>query len=291
MPRRRRPTGRCWCCRSRPGRGASSPAAHKQAQQCAGHKALPPVLLPGAFIGVPPVAGLIAQARSTVSIIPDRNGPPTRPPTTPPTTVSSADPAIMPKTASAVPGRKPSTQRMPDLYSGHRSRPSSSKKRAMPTLRPWIGVSFVSFDMTRFPFSADFSAKVLTAVSREVLLSFVTKRKKQRKVPLLRCSGPRLRGCTPLRTPKRRSRDPWAKRKQYYFSFLTPMVPLRFEIRVFPRTPAVFNGCYVGAAYMPPATYRGNPSTGNHRTLRRGGLRPPLPLSSTTRSRQSVEGS
>ena len=33
---------------------------------------------------------------------------------------------------------------------------------------------------------------------------------------------PRLRGCTPLRTPKRRSRDPWAKRKQYYFSFLTP---------------------------------------------------------------------
>ena len=37
------------------------PAAHKKAQQCAGHKALPPVLLPGAFIGVPPVAGLIAQ--------------------------------------------------------------------------------------------------------------------------------------------------------------------------------------------------------------------------------------
>ena len=43
-----------------------------------------------------------------------------------------------------------------------------------------------------------------------------------------------------------------------------------------PRTPAVFNGCSVGAAYMPPATYRGNPSTGNHRTLRRGGLPPSL---------------
>ena len=33
---------------------------------------------------------------------------------------------------------------------------------------------------------------------------------------------PRLRGCTPLRTPKRRSQRARAKRKQYYFSFLTP---------------------------------------------------------------------
>ena len=43
-----------------------------------------------------------------------------------------------------------------------------------------------------------------------------------------RQAGPRLRGYTPLRTPKRRSRDPWAKRKQYYFSFLTPMGPAPF---------------------------------------------------------------
>ena len=38
---------------------------------------------------------------------------------------------------------------------------------------------------------------------------------------------PRLRGCTPLRTPKRRSEGAGAKRKQYYFSFLTPPNPRR----------------------------------------------------------------
>ena len=32
----------------------------------------------------------------------------------------------------------------------------------------------------------------------------------------------------------------------------------------------------VGAGHARPATYRGNPSTGNHRTLRRGGLPPSL---------------
>ena len=37
-----------------------------------------------------------------------------------------------------------------------------------------------------------------------------------------RQAGPRLRGCTPLRTPKRKSEGAGAKRKQYYFSFLTP---------------------------------------------------------------------
>ena len=52
------------------------------------------------------------------------------------------------------------------------------------------------------------------------------------------CSGPRLRGCTPLRTPKRKSEGAGAKRKQYYFSFLTPP-PLPPPLsRVFPRTPA-----------------------------------------------------
>ena len=50
-----------------------------------------------------------------------------------------------------------------------------------------------------------------------------------------------------------------------------------------PRTPDADNGCFVGAAYMPPATYRGNPSTGKGE-----GCRPPLPLSSTSRLRQSV---
>ena len=37
-----------------------------------------------------------------------------------------------------------------------------------------------------------------------------------------RQAGPRLRGCTPLRTPIRKSEGAGAKRKQYYFSFLTP---------------------------------------------------------------------
>ena len=43
------------------------------------------------------------------------------------------------------------------------------------------------------------------------------------------------------------------------------------------RTPAGVNGRFVGAAYMPPAAYRGNPSTGKGE-----GCRPPLPLSSAT---------
>ncbi len=50
-----------------------------------------------------------------------------------------------------------------------------------------------------------------------------------------------------------------------------------------PRTPAGVNGCSVGAAYMPPAAYRGNPSTGKGE-----GCRPPLPLSSATHLWQSV---
>ena len=102
---------------------------------------------------------------------------------------------------------------------------------------------------------------------------------KERTKENCRCfdaADPRLRGCTPLRTPKRRSEGAGAKRKQYYFSFLTPP-PLPPPLsRAFPRTPDVFNGCFVGAAYMPPATYRGNPSTGNLRPLQRGGLPPSL---------------
>ena len=37
-----------------------------------------------------------------------------------------------------------------------------------------------------------------------------------------RQAGPRLRGCTPLRTPIRKSEGPMAKRTQYYCPFLTP---------------------------------------------------------------------
>ena len=64
---------------------------------------------------------------------------------------------------------------------------------------------------------------------------------KERTKENCRCfdaADPRLRGCTPLRTPKRKSEGPGAKRKQYYFSFLTPP-PLPPPLsRVFPRTPA-----------------------------------------------------
>ena len=74
-----------------------------------------------------------------------------------------------------------------------------------------------------------------------------------------------------------------AKRTQYYCPFLTPSaLPPRLT-REFPRTPAGVNSSAVGAAYMPPATYRGNPSTGKG-----PGCRPPSPLSSTSRLRQSV---
>ena len=109
---------------------------------------------------------------------------------------------------------------------------------------------------------------------------------KERTKENCRCfdaADPRLGGCTPPRPPKRKSEGAGAKRKQYYFSFLTPP-PLPPPLsRVFPRTPDVFNGCFVGAAYMPPATYRGNPSTGNHPPTAKGeGCRPPLPLSSAT---------
>ena len=100
---------------------------------------------------------------------------------------------------------------------------------------------------------------------------------KERTKENCRCfdaADPRLGGCTPLRTPKRKSEGAGAKRTQYYCPFLTPP-PLPPPLsRVFPRTPAGVNGSSVGAAYMPPATYRGNPSTGKGE-----GCRPPLPLS------------
>ena len=74
-----------------------------------------------------------------------------------------------------------------------------------------------------------------------------------------------------------------AKRTQYYCPFLTPSALPPLLSREFPRTPAGGNSSAVGAAYMPPATYHGNPSTGKG-----PGCRPPLPLSSTSRLRQSV---
>ena len=51
---------------------------------------------------------------------------------------------------------------------------------------------------------------------------------KERTKENCRCfdaADPRPRGSTPLGTPKRRSQRARAKRKQYYFSFLTPAPP------------------------------------------------------------------
>ena len=66
---------------------------------------------------------------------------------------------------------------------------------------------------------------------------------KERTKENCRCcdaADPRLRGCTPLRTPKRKSEGAGAKRKQYYFSFLTPP-PLP------PLLSRVLRGCERGA--------------------------------------------
>ena len=56
---------------------------------------------------------------------------------------------------------------------------------------------------------------------------------------------PRLRGCTPLRTPIRKSEGPMAKRTQYYCPFLTPSALPPLLSREFPRTPA-------GGRWRPP---------------------------------------
>ena len=126
---------------------------------------------------------------------------------------------------------------------------------------------------------------------------------------------PRLRGCTPLRTPIRKSEGAGAKRKQYYFSFLTPPPPPPPLSRVFPRTPA-------GGRGRPPCQRVTPHSVGRCRGATEGsgpeglsplgdwgiptglasppvngqplahckgaGCRPPLPLSFATHSQQSV---
>ena len=108
---------------------------------------------------------------------------------------------------------------------------------------------------------------------------------KERTKENCRCfdaADPRLGGCTPLRTPKRKSEGAGAKRKQYYFSFLTPP-PLPPPLsRVFPRTPAGVNGSSVGAAYCRPQP------TAATRQRERGGLPPSLAPLVRKFSQQSV---
>ena len=71
-------------------------------------------------------------------------------------------------------------------------------------------------------------------------------------------ADPRLGGCTPPRPPKRKSEVSAAKRTQYYCPFLTPPSLPPLLSRVFPRTPAVFNGCFPSRAQPAKASpYRG----------------------------------
>ena len=122
---------------------------------------------------------------------------------------------------------------------------------------------------------------------------------KERTKENCRCfdaADPRLRGCTPLRTPKRRSEGAGAKRKQYYFSFLTPPPLPPLLSRVFPRTPAGGRGrppCQRGLSPLGdwgiPTGLASPPVNGQPPANCKGaGCRPPSPLSFATHSQQSV---
>ena len=92
-----------------------------------------------------------------------------------------------------------------------------------------------------------------TAVSRK--LAFFWQQKKARKENCRCCDAadPRLRGCTPLRTPIRKSEGAGAKRTQYYCPFLTPPSLPPLLSREFPRTPAGGRGrppCQRGLAAL-----------------------------------------
>ena len=131
---------------------------------------------------------------------------------------------------------------------------------------------------------------LLAAAPRE--LAFFWQQKKARKENC-RCfdaADPRLGGCTPPRPPKRKSEGAGAKRKQYYFSFLTPPPLPPLLSRAFPRTPA-------GGRERPPCQ-RGLSPLGDWGIptglasppahCKGAGCRPPLPLSFATHSQQSV---
>ena len=141
---------------------------------------------------------------------------------------------------------------------------------------------------------------------------------KERTKENCRCfdaADPRLRGCTPLRTPKRRSQRARAKRKQCYFSFLTPAPSAPFVNSGVPPNPRrgereaplskgdsplrgemsrsdrgararrAGRASGLGDSDGPCATTRSRSIT---RQLEEAGCRPPLPLSCTTHLWQSV---
>ena len=141
---------------------------------------------------------------------------------------------------------------------------------------------------------------------------------KERTKENCRCfdaADPRPRGCTPLGTPKRRSQRARAKRKQYYFSFLTPAPSAPFVNSGVPPNPRrgerkaplskgdsplrgemsrsdrgararrAGRASGLGDSDGPCATTRSRSIT---RQLEGAGCRPPLPLSCTTHLWQSV---
>ena len=114
---------------------------------------------------------------------------------------------------------------------------------------------------------------------------------KERTKENCRCfdaADPRLGGCTPPSPPKRRSEVSAAKRTQYYCPFLTPPSLPPLLSREFPPTPAAGNSRPSGPgmpAPQPTVATRQRATTAHYEGA---GCRPPLPLSSATRSRQSV---
>ena len=109
---------------------------------------------------------------------------------------------------------------------------------------------------------------------------------KERTKENCRCfdaADPRLRGCTPLRTPIRKSEGPMAKRTQYYCPFLTPSALPPLLSREFPRTPAggdrgplVKGGLAASAAWGIPTGCASPPVPGQPPPTKRAGLPPSL---------------
>ena len=140
------------------------------------------------------------------------------------------------------------------------------------------------------------SAKPGTAVPRKLAFFWQQKKACKENCRCCECSGPRLRGCTPLRTPIRKSEGPMAKRTQYYCPFLTPSALPPLLSREFPQTPA-------GGRWRPPCQRGAGRVSGlgdsdglcvaahSRATSAREkgpGCRPPSPLSSATHSRHPV---
>ena len=81
---------------------------------------------------------------------------------------------------------------------------------------------------------------------------------KERTKENCRCfdaADPRLRGCTPLRTPKRRSEVSAAKRTQYYCPFLTPPSLPPIVNSGVPPNPRCRKQQSVGEGFIPPGAF------------------------------------